>query len=132
MAIPKISELYNPILQFLSENGRSHISTIRNEIARSFYVPEDEVLDRNDKRYSLYESRVNQACWNLCYAELIVRTSIGYYALSESGEEAVDKDDFVDGDYLCEIPSYWEYIIFQRNNFSFKSSSGQTIVVVRW
>lgn len=123
MAIPKISELYNPILQFLSENGKSHISTIRNEIARSFYVQEDEVLDRNNKRYSLYESRVNQACWNLCYAGLIERTFIGFYTLSGSGEEAVDKDDFVDRDYLWEIPSFREHIISQRDEPGIQSSA---------
>lgn len=125
MAIPKINELYDSILQLLHENGESHISIIRNEIARSFYVLEDEVTDRNNKRYSLYESRVNQACWNLCYAGLIERTFIGFYTLSRSGEAAVEKDDFIDGNYLWEIPSFREHIISQRGESSRKSNASQ-------
>ena len=38
MAIPKIRELYNPILDYLYKFGESSVAEIRIAMARSFYI----------------------------------------------------------------------------------------------
>lgn len=100
MAIPKINELYDPILLFLAEYGDASLSEIRSKFAQIFYILEEEATARKDKRYSLFEERVNNACFNLYYAGLIDRIYCGQYRLSESGEKTVTRGDYVDADYL--------------------------------
>ena len=68
MAIPKTSELYDSILTFLGKNGETALDRIRQEMALSFYVPDEEAFEDREQRYSIFENRVNYACWDLCHA----------------------------------------------------------------
>ena len=124
MAIPKISELYDSILTFLSENGETELRKIRQKMALSFYVPDEEAFEDREQRYSIFENRVNFACWDLCRACLIERTRIGFYALSSQGNEAVGRDDYVDRDYLWDIPEFWDYAISRRKELSVNPDDG--------
>lgn len=118
MAIPKISELYSSILNFLSENGETALYKIRQEMALSFYVPDEEAFEDREQQYSIFENRVNCACWDLCHAGLIERTQIGFYVLSSKGNEAVGRDDYVDRDYLWGVPEFRDYAISRRRELS--------------
>ena len=118
MAIPKTSELYDSILTFLGKNGETALDRIRQEMALSFYVPDEEAFEDREQRYSIFENRVNYACWDLCHAGLIERTQIGFYALSPEGSQAVD--DYVDRDYLWGIPGFQDYAILRRGEAGVK------------
>lgn len=118
MAIPKTSELYDSILTFLGKNGETALDRIRQEMALSFYVPDEEAFEDREQRYSIFENRVNYACWDLCHAGLIERTQIGFYALSPEGSQAVD--DYVDRDYLWGIPGFRDYAIWRRGEAGVK------------
>lgn len=120
MALPKISELYDSILAFLRENGEIPLNKIRQEMALSFYVPDEEAFEEREQKYSIFENHVNYACWDLCRAGLIERTRIGFYALSPKGDEAVGRDDYIDRDYLWDVPEFRDYVISRRGEPSVK------------
>lgn len=112
MAIPKIRELYNPILDYLYKFGESSLADIRIAMARSFYIPDKEAFnynDNDDNKPTLFMGRVNNACYNLYFAGLIIRVRRGVYDISPKGHKAVDDEDFVDSDYLWMFPAYQEY-----------------------
>lgn len=121
MAIPKTNELYDSILAFLGENGETALDRIRQEMALSFYVPDEEAFEDREQRYSLFENRVNYACWDLCRAGLIERTRIGFYVLSPKGNEAVGREDYVDRDYLWDVPEFRDYVLSRKGEFSVKT-----------
>lgn len=110
MAIPKTQELYDPILVYLNEHGETSLDKIRGDLARAFYIPKEEARERNEMRYSVFEGRVNHACFDLHYAGLVERTGRGFYRISQPGELAVDKGDYVDRDYLYGILAFQEHM----------------------
>nr|WP_304955969.1 winged helix-turn-helix domain-containing protein [uncultured Acetatifactor sp.] len=124
MAIPKIQELYNAILAYLMENGETELSKIREEMAPLFYVPDDEAFEKGEQKYSVFENRVNYACWDLCHAGLIERTRIGFYELSPEGSQAVSGDNHVDRDYLWDIPEFQNYFLSHKED-SVEEADGQ-------
>ena len=108
MRIPRIRELYNLILDYLKGCRTATLNEIRKDLALYFLLPDEIAYDRKDNNtYSIYESRVNQACWDLWHAGLIERVSSGKYTIKKDGEVA--SDDYVDKDYLRDIPEYEEY-----------------------
>ncbi len=111
MAIPKIRELYNPILDYLYQYGESSLFDIRYAMARSFYIPDKEAFNYDGDKPTLFMGRVNNACYNLYFAGLIVRIKRGVYDISKVGRRAIDDEDFVDSDYLWQFPSYQEYVM---------------------
>lgn len=116
MAIPKISELYDSILSYLNEYGETALEKIRNEMAQAFYIPEDEAYDRREMRYSRFEGRVNDAVFDLCHSGLIERTRLGFYRLSGQGEDVVVKNDYVDRDYLWDMPEFQDYVLSHKGD----------------
>ena len=114
MAIPKIRELYNPILDYLYQYGESSLADIRYAMARSFYIPDREAFNYDDDKPTLFMGRVNNACYNLYFAGLIIRVRRGVYNISAKGHKVVDDEDFVDSDYLSQFPSYQEYTAWRK------------------
>lgn len=126
MAIPKISELYNVILTLLGENGETALEIIRKEMASSFYVPDGEAFEEKEQKYSIFENRVNYACWDLCHASLIERTRIGFYVLSPEGNQAASRDDYVDRDYLWDIPGFQDYVLSHKEDAAGKTDEQES------
>lgn len=124
MAIPQKTELYNAILDYLVENGETSLSKIREEMAPSFYMSDDEAFEKQEQKYSVFENRVNYACWDLCHAGLIERTRIGFYELSPEGSQAVSGDNHVDRDYLWDIPEFQNYFLSHKED-SAEETDGQ-------
>ena len=116
MRIPQISELYDSILGYLNEYGETALEKIRNEMAQVFYIPDGEAYNRGEMRYSRLEGRVNNAVFDLCHAGLIERTRLGFYRLSGHGKVAVAKNDFVDKDYLWDIPEFQNYVLSHKED----------------
>lgn len=62
MAIPKIQELYDPILGYLLEVNRDTLVNIRTAMQQYFYVLLDDAYKKEEnEQYSLFEWRVNTA-----------------------------------------------------------------------
>lgn len=62
MAIPKIQELYDPILEYLLEVNRDTLVNIRTAMQQYFYVLLDDAYKKEEnEQYSLFEWRVNTA-----------------------------------------------------------------------
>lgn len=108
MAIPKIRELYNPILDYLYQYGETTLFDIRYAMARSFYIPDKEAFGSDGDKPTLFMGRVNNACFNLYCAGLIIRVKRGVYNIASNGKRAIDNEEFVDSDYLWSFPSYQE------------------------
>ena len=51
---------------------------------------------------------MNNACFNLYCAGLIIRVKRGVYNIASNGKRAIDNEEFVDSDYLWSFPSYQE------------------------
>lgn len=111
MAIPGIQELYNPILGYLSEFGEDTLASIRKAMQKYFYISEEDAFINKmlHSHYTLFECRVNAACYNLYHANLLERPRKGVYAISESGYNVAYSDEDVDSDYLRNIKSFREY-----------------------
>lgn len=94
MRLPRIKELYNPIMYLVGFLGKADLGTIRNRMQDYFFFGED--LD--DDMQTAFEGRVNNACTNLFKAEQVDRESRGVYKLSSLGKKVLE-----DGKYICNI-----------------------------
>ena len=112
MAIPRIKELYDPIIGYLHEKGESSLADIRKGMMEYFYVSEEEAYTKktDDSRYSLFEWRVNQSCNDLLHAGLIIHVKRGWYDISKEGKKAVEEEKKVDRHYLWKTPEFEEYV----------------------
>lgn len=119
MAIPKIKELYDPIIGYLHAMGESSLVDIRKAMMEYFYVSEEEAYTKksDDRKYSLFEWRVNRSCVDLYHAGLIVRVRPGRYKLSAEGQKAVDENKNVDRPYLWETPEFADYVKPKNKNY---------------
>lgn len=127
MAILKIKELYNPILELIDKCSSAYLPDIRVELAEDFYSPKDEAFDFGDKYYSVFEDRVNNACYNLYHAGLLIRVRRGTYKLSETEKKVVDSNDYIDNDYLWQFPEYREYHLHREISTNSKELSNDDL-----
>ena len=111
MAIPRIQELYNPILGYLLEYNQDTLVSIRHAMMDYFYMTSEEAFEREDdsNKYTLFEWRVNRACTDLFHAGLLLHPIKGVYAISQDGKRVADSEKDVDRDYLLSIESFREY-----------------------
>lgn len=112
MAIPRIEELYNPILGFLLEYEKEPLENIRKTMQEYFYIPPEEAFEKDDdkKSYTLFEGRVNEACLRLSHAGLLHCPKRGIYAISKKGERVADIYEDVDDECLWNIREYRQYV----------------------
>ncbi|MCR5487422.1 MAG: winged helix-turn-helix domain-containing protein [Lachnospiraceae bacterium] len=111
MAVPKIGELFGPILKLAYSGETVSLSGMRAMLADEFYVPKKEAFTRKEGAgYSLFEERVNAACYNLCHAGLIRRVGWGLYVITTAGKAAVDSGQIIDDEFLRRIPRYRLYL----------------------
>lgn len=123
MAIPKIQELYDPILGYLFEVNDDSLANIRTAMQQYFYVlPNDAYEKEENKRYSLFEGRVNNACSNLYHAGLLNRYIKGEYQLSDVGIEVIYSEKNVDRDFLWCIPEFRRYCHIKHNRWAWSFS----------
>ena len=111
MAIPKIQELYDPILGYLAEYRQDSLINIREAMKEYFYMTSEEAFEKVDynRKYTLFEWRVNTACVNMYHAGLLLHPYRGIYAIADDGEEAAKSDKSVDRDYLWKFKEYRIY-----------------------
>lgn len=110
MAIPKVQELYDPILGYLFSVKKDTLPNIRSAMQQYFYILEDEAFEKKkDEKYSLFEWRVNYACKNLYHAGLLLHPAKGIYEISAEGSKVADSDKEVDREYLWNIKEFREY-----------------------
>ena len=116
MAIPKIQELYDPILGYLLEVNRDTLVNIRTAMQQYFYVLPDDVHKKEEnEQYSLFEWRVNTACNNLYHAGLLLHPQKGIYEISDEGSKVADSNKEVDREYLWNIPEFRRYSRSKRD-----------------
>lgn len=116
MAIPKIQELYDPILGYLLEVNRDTLVNIRTAMQQYFYVlPDDAHKKEENEQYSLFEWRVNTACNNLYHAGLLLHPQKGIYEISDEGSKVADSNKEVDREYLWNIPEFRGYSRSKRD-----------------
>ena len=117
MAIPRIQELYNPILGYLLEYKQDTLISIRRAMQEYFYVSEEDAFlnEKHEGKYTLFEWRVNTACNNLYHAGLLLHPRKGVYAISEDGERVADSAKDVDRDYLWNIKDFRKYARGRRS-----------------
>lgn len=116
MAIPKIEELYNTIIDYLADNGESSLNSIRSYLAASFYVPEEEAFFREESaRYSLFEQRANVAVFKLCNKGYIKRTRIGFYDVDRKAREVSECNFDIDNAFIRDYEeSDREFVLRQK------------------
>lgn len=120
MVIPRIQELYNPILGYLLECGQATLVSIRKAMQEYFYISEEDayVNEKHEGKYTLFEWRVNTTCNYLYHAGLLLHPRKGVYGISENGEKVADSKKDVNRDYLWNIKDFREYARKRRGTFS--------------
>lgn len=104
--IPLVNELYQPILEFLSDiDIAANTREIKDAIANYFYILEEDRDIRSDtvSNYNILQQRVDNACSKLCRTKLITRLGRGIYSISKLGREVLEHDMYVERGYLDEI-----------------------------
>lgn len=111
MAIPRIKELYNPILGYLLERRKDTLVSIRKAMQEYFYISEEDAFTnaKHEGKYTLFEWRVNTACNNLYHAGLLNHPYKGVYAISDIGCKIADSEKDVDRDFLWNIKDFREF-----------------------
>ncbi len=100
--IPKIQDLYDPIMRFMAIYEEATTEQIRNAMVAYFHIPEDAVLIKSDeeKEYTVIQRRVNAATFQLVEAGFLERIRAGWFRLPKKAAEAIDNNYDFDWDYI--------------------------------
>lgn len=103
-SVPQISELYEPIMQYMRNVKDAYTYQIRDAIADYFYMTNEDCAYRENERYTVFQARVNKACYRLARRRLLENVARGWYRISYSGEDALERKFYIDDNYLKQLP----------------------------
>ena len=110
MAIPKYNELYNDVLQFLSDNKEYHTRYVKEAISDSLNLTDSE---RNEllpsKRGNLVENRVGWAITYLKKAGLVESKKRAYINITKLGLDDLSKNMEINNQYLLKYESFRKF-----------------------
>ena len=115
--IPRVKELYVPILDFLSDGDVWETIRIREALRKEFFLSEEDAEKRSAPgRNSFFSNRVNLACATLSYAAMIRRIHRGVYEITPFGKETLESGIEIDEGVLLKVPSYQSYWMYSSRN----------------
>ena len=129
MAIPKYYELYGNVLSLFSDKYVEYKTRfVKKTVADQLNLPFEE---RNELKPSggepLIENRVGWAISYLKKAGLLESKKIGYINITEEGLKLYNENPIITEEDLLRIPSYAEYMEYQRLN-KHKSRSEKSLM----
>lgn len=112
MAIPKYDEMYSEFLQALSDEKTHPIREIRDTLAESLGITDDErqqLLPSN--KQTVYNNRVQWTASYLKQAGLVESPSRGIYCITEAGKTALSqRKNCINNTYLLQFDSFRNFL----------------------
>lgn len=128
MALPKYDEFYRLILNAL-QDGKSHsMKEVRNSIAQTLHLTEQDLSETLSNGSSVYAGRVGWAKTYLKKAEMIDSPQRGYITITPAGQSLLTSNEPITNALLAKLSS--AFLDFYRpqsgNSTSTQSDSGNT------
>ena len=128
MALPKYDEFYRLVLNAL-QDGKSHsMKEVRNSIAQTLHLTEQDLSETLSNGSSVYAGRVGWAKTYLKKAEMIDSTQRGYITITPAGQSLLASNEPITNALLAKLSS--AFLDFYRpqsgNSTSTQSDSGNT------
>lgn len=128
MALPKYDEFYRLVLNAL-QDGKSHsMKEVRNSIAQTLHLTEQDLSETLSNGSSVYAGRVGWAKTYLKKAEMIDSPQRGYITITPAGQSLLASNEPITNTLLAKLSS--AFLDFYRpqsgNSTSTQSDSGNT------
>ena len=128
MALPKYDEFYRLVLNVL-QDGKSHsMKEVRNSIAQTLHLTEQDLSETLSNGSSVYAGRVGWAKTYLKKAEMIDSPQRGYITITPAGQSLLASNEPITNALLAKLSS--AFLDFYRpqsgNSTSTPSDSGNT------
>lgn len=128
MALPKYDEFYRLVLNAL-QDGKSHsMKEVRNSIAQTLHLTEQDLSETLSNGSSIYAGRVGWAKTYLKKAEMIDSPQRGYITITPAGQSLLASNEPITNALLAKLSS--AFLDFYRpqsgNSTSTQSDSGNT------
>lgn len=128
MALPKYDEFYRLVLNAL-QDGKSHsMKEVRNSIAQTLHLTEQDLSETLSNGSSVYAGRVGWAKTYLKKAEMIDSPQRGYITITSAGQSLLASNEPITNALLAKLSS--AFLDFYRpqsgNSTSTQSDSGNT------
>lgn len=128
MALPKYDEFYRLVLNAL-QDGKSHsMKEVRNSIAQTLHLTEQDLSETLSNGSSVYAGRVGWAKTYLKKAEMIDSPQRGYITITPAGQSLLASNEPITNALLAKLSS--AFLDFYRpqsgNSTSTRSDSGNT------
>lgn len=126
MALPKYDEFYRLVLNAL-QDGKSHsMKEVRNSIAQTLHLTEQDLSETLSNGSSVYAGRVGWAKTYLKKAEMIDSPQRGYITITPAGQSLLARNEPITNALLAKLSS--AFLDFYRpqsgNSTSTQSDSG--------
>lgn len=110
MALPKYNEFYRLVLTVL-QDGQSHsMKEVRNAIALTLHLTEEDLAETLSNGSSVYAGRVGWAKTYLKKAEMIYSPQRGYVAITPAGRSLLASSEPITNTVLAErCPAFLEF-----------------------
>lgn len=128
MALPKYDEFYRLVLNAL-QDGKSHsMKEVRNSIAQTLHLTEQDLSETLSNGSSVYAGRVGWAKTYLKKAEMIDSPQRGYITITPAGQSLLASNEPITNALLAKLSS--AFLDFYRpqsgNSTSTQADSGNT------
>lgn len=128
MALPKYDEFYRLVLNAL-QDGKSHsMKEVRNSIAQTLHLTEQDLSETLSNGSSVYAGRVGWAKTYLKKAEMIDSPQRGYITITPAGQSLLASNEPITNALIAKLSS--AFLDFYRpqsgNSTSTQSDSGNT------
>lgn len=128
MALPKYDEFYRLVLDAL-QDGKSHsMKEVRNSIAQTLHLTEQDLSETLSNGSSVYAGRVGWAKTYLKKAEMIDSPQRGYITITPAGQSLLASNEPITNALLAKLSS--AFLDFYRpqsgNSTSTQSDAGNT------
>ncbi len=128
MALPKYDEFYRLVLNAL-QDGKSHsMKEVRNSIAQTLHLTEQDLSETLSNGSSVYAGRVGWAKTYLKKAEMIDSPQRGYITITPAGQSLLASNEPITNALLAKLsPAFLDFYRPQSgNSTSTQSDSGNT------
>lgn len=128
MALPKYDKFYRLVLNAL-QDGKSHsMKEVRNSIAQTLHLTEQDLSETLSNGSSVYAGRVGWAKTYLKKAEMIDSPQRGYITITPAGQSLLASNEPITNALLAKLsPAFLDFYRPQSgNSTSTQSDSGNT------
>ena len=110
MALPKYNDLYRALLTVLQDGQQHSMKEIRNSIAQTLHLTEEDISETLSNGSTVYAGRVGWAKTYLKKAEMIESSQRGYISITPSGRALLASSEPITNAVLAKLsPAFCEF-----------------------